>query len=102
MITFQTGLDLTDTNIQTFLQSLPNSFSLENGYINFSPTGIGSLMNVPADITFWLHETLPPFIGDGNAADFLTTKNDNGDILSGINLDGVFGNDGLMSCSAGE
>ena len=71
---------------------------MTSGYINFTPTGNGSLLNVPARIYFTLGDLLPPFIGTGNASDYLIAKDNNNNILSGITLDGLFGNDGIMEC----
>ncbi|MEI6118129.1 MAG: hypothetical protein WCP92_02535 [bacterium] len=83
-----TNIDLTDGGIQSFLQALPNSFSLEDGYVNFTPTGNGSGFNMPAKIEFWNMD--PPFIGDRNAKDFLISKNNEGQILSGSDLNTLF------------
>lgn len=99
---FLTWLNLTDTNVQDFLQNLPNSFSMENWYLWFAPTGNGSWLNIPARIQFWLYDRLPPFIGTGNAVDYLTARDNNGNILSGIDINGLFGNDWVLDCNLGE
>lgn len=101
-ITFQTGLDLTNADIQSFLQTLPNNLSITNGYVNFTPTGIGSGLNIPAKIFFALGNNLPPFIGTGLASDYIIAKDSNDNILSGIDLDGLFANDGILQCDRGE
>ena len=101
-ITFQTGLDLTDASIQSFLQTLPDNLSITNGYVNFTPTGNGSWLNVPAKIFFALGNNLPPFIGTGNASDYIIAKDSNDNILSGVNLDGLFANNGILECDRGE
>ena len=100
MLEFQTGLDLTDPDTQSFLETLPNNLSMTNGYLDFNPTGNGSGLNIPARLFFYLD--IPPFIGTGYAVDYVTARDNNNTILSGINLDGLFANDGIIHCDMGE
>ena len=58
-IQFQTGLDLTDTGTQNFLQNLGQYLIMQNGFINFvlynSSTDSGSAFkNLPARLTMYL------------------------------------------------
>jgi hypothetical protein len=81
------------------LNWLQDNFSMENWYINFTPTGNGSGFNVSATIDFWLEGT-PPFIWTWSPADHLIVRDTDNNIMTWEDIDWLFSGD--MICNMWE
>ncbi len=81
-ITFPGALDLTDSNVQTFLQGLSGYITMSNWFVQFTPTWNGANLNTTAQISMYITGTMP-FSGAGNASSFVV-KDGSGNVTGGF------------------
>ncbi len=84
-IQFETGLDLRDSEIQSFLENLSGYINMNDGFIEFKPTGSGADLNVNAKLYMYF-ATGSDFVTQYNNPDMLVVRDASGNIVDSNTL----------------
>ena len=99
MITFQSGIDLTSPDTQSFLQALGNAIDMTGDYISFNPLWSGVALNIPAKLEF--RPSSVPFMWIEPAKDFIIARDADDNLLSNEARSGLL-SDSRLYCDRWE